>query len=117
MRQPSLRGERTLAVQLRPGEPVRLGLILEAVDLSGDGAGECTFVIDASLIPQPEYLDREIVEEAKAEGAKDRGEQIRYTYEGYGGVPVNIDAVQPAKASCGNNRTNVHGYWALVLVF
>ncbi len=117
MRQPSLLESERWQCSFGNGEPVRLGLILEAVDLSGDGAGECTFVIDASLIPPPEYTDREIVEEAKAEGAKDRGKQIRYTYEGYGGVPVNIDAVQPAKASCGNNRTNVHGYWALVLVF
>jgi hypothetical protein len=80
------------------GEPVRLGLVLEAVDLGRD---DFSFVIDASLIPQPEYLDEEIIEEAKAEDAKDREEQIRYIYENYGGVPVNIDAVQPAKASCG----------------
>ena len=26
---------------------------------------------------------------------------LRYAYECYGGVPVNIDALQPAKASCG----------------
>ncbi len=83
------------------GEPVRLGLVLEAVDLGREDEDEFSFVIDASLIPQPEYLDGEIIEEAKAEGAKDREEQIRYIYESYGGVPVNIDAVQPAKASCG----------------
>ncbi len=83
------------------GEPVRLGLVLEAVHLGGGEKGEYAFVIDASLIPQPKYLDDEIVEEAKAEGATSREEQIRYAYEVYGGVPVNIDAVQPAKASCG----------------
>jgi hypothetical protein len=83
------------------GEPVRLGLVLEAVNLGGGEEDEYSFVIDASLIPQPEYLDGEIMEEARAEGAADRDEQIRYAYECYGGVPVNIDAVQPAKASCG----------------
>ncbi|VVB68480.1 Uncharacterised protein [uncultured archaeon] len=83
------------------GEPVKLGLVLEAVHLGGGERGEYAFVMDASLIPQPEYLDEEIVEEAKTEGAKAREEQIRYAYEVYGGVPVNIDAVQPAKASCG----------------
>jgi hypothetical protein len=52
------------------GKPVRLGLVLEAVDLGGDEEDEFSFVIDASLIPLPEYLDGEIIEEAKAEGAK-----------------------------------------------
>jgi hypothetical protein len=67
------------------GKPVRLGLVLEAVHLGGGERGEYSFVIDASLVPQPEYLDGEIVEEAKAEGAKSREEQIRYAYECYGG--------------------------------
>jgi hypothetical protein len=82
------------------GEPVRLGLILEAVDLD-EGGDEYSFVIDACLIPQPEYMDQDILEEASSEGSDTRAEQIRYAYECYGGVPVNIDAVQPPKASCG----------------
>ena len=84
------------------GQPVKLGLVLEAVDLGRSGkSGEdsFSFVIDAYLIPQPEYLDEELLEEAKSEGALTREEQIRYIYECDGGVPVNIDALQPAKAS------------------
>jgi hypothetical protein len=83
------------------GEPVKLGLVLEAIDLGGSGEDSFPFVIDACLIPQPEHLDKELLLEAKSEGALTREEQIRYIYECYGGVPVNIDAVQPAKASCG----------------
>ncbi|HNX40370.1 MAG TPA: hypothetical protein PKK11_07270 [Methanothrix sp.] len=83
------------------GDPVRLGLVLEAVD-AGDGKdGGFSYVVDAGLIPQLDFLDREIVEEAKAEGLASREEMLRYAYECYGGVPVNIDAVQPPKASCG----------------
>ena len=81
------------------GKPVMLGLVLEAVDLGGiDGH---SFVIDASLVPQPECLNEEVMEQAKAECAPTRRELIRYVYECYGGVPVNIDALQPVKASCG----------------
>lgn len=83
------------------GEPVRLGLVLEAVDLAKNGEEDFTYVIDASLIPQFDFLDKEIAEEAKAEGLLTREELLRYAYECYGGVPVNIDAVQPPKASCG----------------
>ena len=83
------------------GKPVKLGLVLEAVDLDeGDDSG-FSIVIDASLLPQPECLDEELLEEARSEGLETREEQIRYVYESYGGVPVNIDAVQPPKASCG----------------
>ena len=83
---------------------MKLGLVLEAVDLGQSGESNednFPFVIDACLIPQPEYLDEELLNEAISEGALTREEQIRYIYECYGGVPVNIDAVQPAKASCG----------------
>lgn len=85
------------------GSPIRLGLVLEAVDLGGSEEGDegFPFVIDAYLIPQPEFIDEEIAEEARAEGADSRESLIRYLYDCYGGVPVNIDAVQPAKASCG----------------
>ncbi|MDD1723423.1 MAG: hypothetical protein LUQ15_08230, partial [Methanothrix sp.] len=43
------------------GEPVKLGMVLEAVDLSS-GGGDFSYVIEASLIPQLECLDREILE-------------------------------------------------------
>jgi hypothetical protein len=83
------------------GEPVRLGLVLEAVKKDEIEGDEYSVFIDACLIPQPEYMDKEIMEEARSEGLETRAKQIRYAYENYGGVPVNIDAVQPAKASCG----------------
>ncbi len=83
------------------GEPVRLGLILEAVDMGDSDEDEYSFVIDAHLIPQPEYLDEEIAEEARSAFPDQPAEQLAYVYESYGGVLVNIDAVQPAKASCG----------------
>ena len=83
------------------GEPVRLGLVLEAVEKDEIEGDEYSVFIDACLIPQPEYMDKEIMEEARSEGLETREKQIRYAYENYGGVPVNIDAVQPAKASCG----------------
>ena len=82
------------------GEPVKLGMVLEAVDLSSGGE-DFSYVIEASLIPQLECLDREILVEARAEGLAGEEEMLRYAYECYGGVPVNIDALQPAKASCG----------------
>ena len=83
------------------GKPVKLGLVLEAVDLNEGNEEGFSFVIDATLLPQPEYLDEEILEEGRAEGLGTREELILYAYEIYGGVPVNIDAVQPPKASCG----------------
>jgi hypothetical protein len=83
------------------GEPVKLGIVLEAIDLGVDPKEGYSFVIDAHIIPQPDYLDVDILEDATSEGCHDRGEIIRHVYENYGGVPVNIDAVQPAKASCG----------------
>ena len=82
------------------GEPVKLGMVLEAVDLSSEGR-DFSYIIEASLIPQLEFLDEEILEEARAEGLNGAEEMLRYAYECYGGVPVNIDALQPAKASCG----------------
>ena len=82
------------------GEPVKLGMVLEAVDLSPQGR-DFSYIIEASLIPQLEFMDEEILEEARAEGLNGAEEMLRYAYECYGGVPVNIDALQPAKASCG----------------
>lgn len=83
------------------GRPVKLGLVLEAVDLDEEDDNGFSIVIDASLLPQLECLDGEILGEARAEGLEAKEEQILYAYESYGGVPVNIDAVQPPKASCG----------------
>jgi hypothetical protein len=83
------------------GDPVKLGLVLEAIDLGGDDEDGFSYIIDANLLPQPEYLDEEILAETRCEGIINREEQIRYAYEIYGGVPVNIDAVQPSKSSCG----------------
>lgn len=83
------------------GEPIKLGIVLEAIDLGADQSSGYSFIIDAHLIPQPEFMDEEIVEEAEADGIETKEELIRHVYEIYGGVPINIDAVQPAKASCG----------------
>ena len=83
------------------GEPVRLGLVLEAVDLALGDVEEFSYVIDAGLIPQFDFLDEEILAEARLDGLETQEEILRYAYECYGSVPVNIDAVQPAKASCG----------------
>lgn len=83
------------------GMPVKLGLVLEAADLDEEDENAFSIVINASLLPQPECIDEEILEEARSEGLETREEQIRFAYESYGGVPVNIDAVQPPKASCG----------------
>ena len=82
-------------------EPVKLGLVLEAVDLAPSSEEGFSYVIDAGLVPQLDFLDEEILEDAKSEGMGTREEILRYAYECYGGVPVNIDAVQPPKASCG----------------
>lgn len=83
------------------GEPVKLGLVLEAVDLAPSNEEGFSYVIDAGLVPQLDFLDEEILEDARSEGLGTREEILRYAYECYGGVPVNIDAVQPPKASCG----------------
>jgi hypothetical protein len=85
--------------------PVLLGVVFEAVDLLDtghiNGNGTYSVVVDSHLIPQPECLDPELVKEASEEATLSRESLIREIYLAYGGVPVNIDAVQPAKASCG----------------
>lgn len=67
------------------GEPVKLGLVLEAIE------NEYFLVIDAHIIPQPEHLEKGIVEQAIEEGASSREDLIRYAHECYSGVPVNIE--------------------------
>ncbi len=83
------------------GQPVKLGIVLEAIDLGIDPNKGYSFVIDAHVIPQINYLDEEILSDAQAGGPASREEIVCHVYESYGGVPVNIDAVQPAKSSCG----------------
>jgi hypothetical protein len=68
-------------------KPIRLGLILEAIDKGDDKMNGYTFVVDACIIPQPENIDEEIIAEAKSEGLETRTEQIRYAYECYGVFP------------------------------
>lgn len=55
------------------GDPVRLGLVLEAVDLDEGGDEGFTYVIDACLIPQLDFLDEEILDEARLDGLEARG--------------------------------------------
>jgi hypothetical protein len=83
------------------GESVKLGLVLETVDTAISCEEGFSYVVDACLIPQLDFLDEEILQEARSEGLGTQEELLRYAYECYGGVPVNIDAVQPPKASCG----------------
>ncbi|NPV63132.1 MAG: hypothetical protein HPY61_10995 [Methanotrichaceae archaeon] len=83
---------------LKRGRNLLLGVVLEAANLGG---GDFPYVVDACLIPQPEGLHPDLIQEAEDEGAVDRDQLISYIYQNYGGVPVNIDALQPAKASCG----------------
>ncbi|MCK9442619.1 MAG: hypothetical protein M0Q13_14510, partial [Methanothrix sp.] len=56
------------------GDPVRLGLVLEAVDLDEGSDEGFTYVIDAGLIPQLDFLDEEILQEARLEGLMTREE-------------------------------------------
>jgi len=77
---------------------VKLGMIFEAVV---DGEGDYPVVVDAYLLPLPEELDQEIVEDAKGEGIEGREELILEVYRQYGGVPFNVDAIQAPKSSCG----------------
>lgn len=83
------------------GESVGLGLVLEAADDSSSEDAGFSYVIDAGIIPQFDYLDEEILQEAKLDSLETREDLLRYAYECYGCVPVNIDAVQPPKSSCG----------------
>jgi len=78
--------------------PIRLGIVFEAVDLK---EGSFPVIVEARLLPPPEELDSEILDEAAMEGGDSRQGTILQVYRTYGGVPINIDALQPAKASCG----------------
>ena len=86
--------------EIEPGSTVKLGLVLEARRLPSRDR-DFSFIIDACLVLQPEFMEKEIIDQARDEGVNTREGLILYAYEYHGGVPVNIDAVQPAKASCG----------------
>jgi hypothetical protein len=88
------------------GEPIKLGLILEAVDLLGDD--EYSIIIEAHIIPQPEHLSKEIGKQAINDGACSREDLIRYVHRYYGGVPTNLDAIQAARASFGPSKIIRH---------
>jgi len=104
--------EKTLYVEadswrcdLPGGNTAKLGIVFEAVDLARTGRvpgdEEYSLIVEAQIVPQPEYLDEEIVLEASEEEVPTRKGIIGDVYRYYGGVPVNIDAAQPARASCG----------------
>ena len=91
-------------VDLGDGSPIGLGIVFEAVDLSGtEGFGdeEYSVVVEAAIVPRPEDLDEEVVLEVSEEESPSRSALVFDVYRHYGGVPVNIDALQPARASCG----------------
>jgi hypothetical protein len=90
--------------QLEDGSIAGLGIVFEAVDLSGSPGfeeEEYSFVVEAAIVPRPEALDGDVVLEVCEEETPSRGRLILDLYRHYGGVPVNIDALQPARASCG----------------
>ena len=62
---------------------------------------EYSVVVEAAIVPRPESLDGDVVLEVCEEESPSRAGLILDLYRHYGGVPVNIDALQPARASCG----------------
>lgn len=90
--------------ELEDGSIAGLGIVFEAVDLSGSPGFEedgYSFVVEAAIVPRPEALDGDVVLEVCEEESPSRAGLILDLYRHYGGVPVNIDALQPARASCG----------------
>ena len=86
------------------GSIVGLGIVFEAVDLSGSPGfedEEYSVVVEAAIVPRPESLDDYVVLEVCEEESPSRDRILLDLYRHYGGVPVNIDALQPARASCG----------------
>jgi hypothetical protein len=91
-------------VDLGEGSTVGLGVVFEAIDLTrteGFVDEEYSVVVEAEIVPRPEDLDEEIVLEVSEDECPSRQGLIFDLYRHYGGVPVNIDALQPARASCG----------------
>ncbi|MCR3884794.1 hypothetical protein P0O24_00370 [Methanotrichaceae archaeon M04Ac] len=90
--------------ELEDGSTVGLGIVFEAVDLSGSPGyeeEEYSVVVEAAIVPRPEDLDDDVVLEVSQEEDQSREGLILDLYRHWGGVPVNIDALQPARASCG----------------
>jgi len=89
--------------ELEDGSRVDLGIVFEAVDLTASlGPEEAyPFVVEAAIVPRPEALDGEVVLEVSEEESPSRERLIFDVYRHYRGVPINIDALQPARASCG----------------
>lgn len=89
--------------ELEDGSMVDLGIVFEAVDLTASLGfeEEYPFVVGAAIVPRPEALDGEVVLEVSEEESPSRGALVLDLYHHYGGVPINIDALQPARASCG----------------
>jgi len=84
------------------GTLAKLGIVFEAANLVFEGfQDEYSVIVEAQIFPQPEYLDEEVILEASEEEKPNRDKLIRDVYRYHGGVPVNIDAIQPARASCG----------------
>lgn len=91
-------------IELEDGSPLRLGIVFEAVDLAGTEGfedEEYSVVMEAAIVPSPESLDEDVILEVSEEERPSRHSLIFDLYRHYGGVPVNIDALQPARASCG----------------
>ena len=90
--------------ELEDGSIAGFGIVFEAVDLSGSPGfedEEYSVVVEAAIVPRPESLDGDVVLEVCEEESPSRAGLILDLYRHYGGVPVNIDALQPARASCG----------------
>lgn len=86
------------------GLEVGLGIVFEAVDLSGSSGfeeEEYSVVVEAAIVPRSESIDDDVVLEVSDEETSSRDGIVLDLYRHYGGVPVNIDALQPARASCG----------------
>jgi hypothetical protein len=91
-------------LDLEVGSTVGLGVVFEAADLAGTEGfedEEYSVVVEAEIVPRPEDIDEEVVLEVSEDESPRRDRLIFDLYRHYGGVPVNIDALQPARASCG----------------
>jgi len=91
-------------VELEDGSAVELGVVFEAADLAGTEGfedEEYSVIVEAEILPRPESLDEEVVLEVSEDEDPSRERLIFDLYRHYGGVPVNIDALQPARSSCG----------------
>ncbi len=90
--------------EMEDGSTVGLGIVFEAVDLKGSEGfeeEEYSVIVEAEIVPRPESLDEEVILEVSEEENPSRESLIFDLYRHHGGVPVNIDALQPARASCG----------------